>query len=172
MLAVPGILLVRHDKRQLMYRVTGRWSTGLLLAAVGAGVVVVAGSFLIVIGLDKVLGVRIPAFWLFVPGGLVVLRYYWGMRTALLVNARGVGLGGVPMPWETIDQVVVSRDGGAVSPIDVRRRPDAPPLEREAAPVEVPARKVADLVAAVRRFGPADVQVLESSGTAGQRPSP
>lgn len=172
-LTVPGILLVRRDKRRLMYRVTKRWSTGLLLAAVGAGIVVVAGSFLIVIGLDKLLGVRIPAFWLFVPGGLLVLRYYWAMRTAFLVNARGVQHAGVPMPWATVDQIVITRDG-AVSTIDVHRRPDAPALEHPAVPVEIPARKVvpADLAAAVRRFGPADVEVLERPGTAEQRPLP
>lgn len=172
-LTVPSYLLVRRAWNRTVYRVTRRWSPGLLLAAVGVTAAIVAGAYLIVIVLDGVLGVRVPAVVLIVPGGLLVLRYYLEMRTALQINARGVKLGGVPTLWPSVDRLVLSEGAAAVT-IEMHRRPDAPPPEHEPGPVEIPARKIApaDLVTAVRRFGPADVRVVRRHGTAEQQLSP
>lgn len=165
-LTVPGFVLVRRARDRQVYRVTRRWSTGLLLAAVGVGAVVVAGSFGIVIGLDALLGVRVPAVALFVPGGLLVLRYYLDLRTALLVHAQGVVVDGVPTSWAELDQLVLTPGADAVT-IEVRRRADAPAPEHGPVAVEVPAGRItaADLAAAVRKFGSTDVEVVEGRGT-------
>ncbi|MEU8798950.1 hypothetical protein [Spirillospora sp. NPDC048819] len=172
-LTVPSYLLVRRAWNRTVYRVTRRRSPGLLLAAIGVTAAIVAGAYLFVIVLDEVLGVRVPAVALIVPGGLLVLRYYLEMRTALQVNARGVKLGGVPTLWRSVDRLVLSKGAAAVT-IEVRRRADAPAQDHEPVPVEIPARKVvpADLVTAVRRFGPADVRVVRRQGTAEQQLSP
>ncbi|TDC74545.1 hypothetical protein E1285_43045 [Actinomadura sp. 7K507] len=173
MLTVPSYLLLRRAWYRTVYRVTNRWSPRLLLAAVGVTAAIVAGAFLITIVLDEVLGVRVPAALLFVPGGLLVMRYYMEMRTALQINALGVKLGGVPTPWASVDRLVLSGDAAAVT-VEVRRRADAPAQDPGPVPVTIPAHKMppADLVTAIRRFGPAAVQVIRRQGTTEQRLSP
>lgn len=172
-LTVPSYVLLRRHKRRSWYRVTRTSSPGLLLAAIGVFAAIVAGSYLIVIVLDAVIGVRLPAAMFFVPGGLLVMRYYMELRTALKINALGVQLGGVPNLWAAVDRLVLAWEDDTVT-IEVHRRAGAPAQEHESPAVELPARKIvlADLVAAVRRFGPADVPVIQRQGTAERRLSP
>lgn len=166
MLTVPSYIRLRRHKRRMWYRVTRPWSPWLFLAAIGVFAAIVAGSVLIVWVMDTVVGVRIPGALLFVPGGLLVMRYYLEMRTAIKINHLGVVLGGVPTFWAAVARLVLSWEGDTVK-IELSRRADAPAQEHESPPVELPARKItlADLMAAVRRFGPAEIQVVQRQGS-------
>jgi hypothetical protein len=167
LLTVPGLVAFRRARRGVFFSVTKRWSWGTLLGFVGTLTVVVGGSLLIAIVLDKTVGIRIPAALLFVPGIGIALKWYLNLRNALLVNALGVRLDGVPAPWSTVDQLhVASADDADGTEVSVQLRQDTA-SDQKAPRAVVQTRKldVAGLRDAVRRFGPPEVRVVVHSST-------
>jgi hypothetical protein len=162
-LTVPSFVMFRRARRRAFYRVTKPWSWTTLLDILGTLVAVVGGSFLIVILLDKTMGVRVPAAVLFIPGIGFAVKRYLGLRTAVVVNAAGVVVDRVGTPWSAVDHLLVADDHVGVR-VGVRRRQDSAAGESTPAPhVLVPRAKLdlADLRHAVRRFGPPGVRLVE-----------
>jgi hypothetical protein len=175
---VGGLVWVRRLARLHRFRLVFRTSVPIALLMLACGVAAVAVSLAIGAALGIAGGILMAVL---LP---LVVRFYVGLRTAVLMSFAGIQVAYQRLPWAAVQHVVVS-DSQATDEvmIGVRLRENAElpaevqltdptPADADAPhlTVAVPRRRVdhADLAAAVRRFAPSRTRVVTraSSGQA------
>jgi len=175
LLTVPGVIAFRRARRRAYFKITKPWSVLTFLFLLGMIAVIVTGSLLIVAVLDTTTGIRIPGALLFIPGIGLAYKIYFSLRTVVLINAQGLNLGGITVPWSAVDHVYVAgADAPGMTTVGAELRKDAPPLNvpdwvtnsedlKRHPRMDVHTKKLnlAEMKDAVTRFGPPGVQVVE-----------
>jgi hypothetical protein len=172
---VAGLVRVRRLASRHRYRLVFRSSVPVALLMLVCGVAAVAVSLAIGAALGIAGGILIAAL---LP---IVVRFYVGLRTAVLMSFAGIQVAYQRLPWAAVQHVVVSgspatdevvigvrlRENGEL-PAEVRLTdPNPAHADTPHLSAAVPRKRVdhADLAAAVARFAPANTRLVTTTSS-------